>query len=109
MYIILTQCFPSRVGGIENLVSNLALSIGKKEKVLVMADQHHILLDTIFDSKHENKISVRRFGGIKFFRRRKKINELKLIIHSQKIQCIIADTWKSIELCAENLNAKIFL
>jgi len=106
MYIILTQCFPSRVGGIENLVSNLALSIGKKEKVLVMADQHHILLDTIFDSKHENKISVRRFGGIKFFRRRKKINELKLIIHSQKIQCIIADTWKSIELCAENLNAK---
>ena len=29
MYIILTQCFPSRLGGIESLVSNLALGLGK--------------------------------------------------------------------------------
>ena len=31
MIIILTQCFPSRLGGIESLVSNLALGLGKKE------------------------------------------------------------------------------
>ena len=44
MIIILTQCFPSRVGGIESLVSNLALSLGKKEKVIVFADHHHFFL-----------------------------------------------------------------
>ena len=35
MIIILTQCFPSRLGGIESLVSNLALGLGKKEKVML--------------------------------------------------------------------------
>ena len=46
MYLILTQCFPSRLGGIESLMSNLAINIGKKNKVLVFADQHHIKNDT---------------------------------------------------------------
>ena len=31
MIIVLTQCFPSRIGGIESLVSNLAIGLGKKE------------------------------------------------------------------------------
>ena len=105
MYIILTQCFPSRFGGIESLVSNLALNLGKKNNTIVFADQHHILRDSIYDNQHKDLISIRRFGGIKFFRRRKKIKELKLFIQSQKIECVIADTWKSIELCIEDLNA----
>ena len=104
MYIILTQCFPSRFGGIESLVSNLALNLGKKNNTIVFADQHHILRDSIYDNQHKDLISIRRFGGIKFFRRRKKIKELKLFIQSQKIQCVIADTWKSIELCIDDLN-----
>ena len=77
MYIILTQCFPGRIGGIESLVSNLALSIGKHNKVLVLADRYNIIHDSVFDNKHKEIISVRRYGGIKFFRRRKKIRELK--------------------------------
>ena len=106
MYIILTQCFPSRVGGIESLISNLAKSIGKNNKVIVFADQHHILHDIIFDNKHKNSMTVRRYGGIKFFRRRKKNKELKLFTQNEKIQCVIADTWKSIELSVDDLNAK---
>ena len=105
MYIILTQCFPSRFGGIESLVSNLALNLGRKNNTIVFADQHHILRDSIYDNQHKDLISIRRFGGIKFFRRRKKIKELNLFIQSQKIECVIADTWKSIELCIEDLNA----
>ena len=31
MILILTQCFPSRLGGIESLVSNLSLALSKKE------------------------------------------------------------------------------
>ena len=106
MYVVLAQCFPSRVGGIENLVSNLAISIGKNNKVLVLADRYHFLHDTIYDNKHKDRITVRRYGGMKFFRRRKKIKDLKLFIQSHQIQCVIADTWKSIELCIDDLHAQ---
>ena len=103
MYIILTQCFPSRVGGIESVVSNLALSLGKKNKVIILADRHHIFYDAIFDNKHKDNIVVRRFGGLKFFRRRRKIKELKLLIKSSQAKLVIADTWKSLELCIDYL------
>ena len=101
MYLILTQCFPSRLGGIESLMSNLAINIGKKNKVLVFADQHHIKNDTKYDIQHQNLINIKRFSGIKFLRRRKKAKEVKKIIHSHFIECVIADTWKSLELCID--------
>tara|TARA_Y100000588_G_C13519018_1_gene612723 strand:+ start:50 stop:532 length:483 start_codon:yes stop_codon:yes gene_type:complete len=103
MYIILTQCFPSRLGGIESLVSNLALNLGESGEVLVLADRHNFFQDSIFDIKNQDKITIRRYGGIKFFRRRKKVKELDYIIKSKKVEYVIADTWKSIELCADNL------
>tara|TARA_Y100000590_G_C15650672_1_gene988619 strand:+ start:481 stop:1575 length:1095 start_codon:yes stop_codon:yes gene_type:complete len=104
MYLILTQCFPSRVGGIESLVSNLALSIAKKKKVIVLADQHHIIYDSIYDNKYKDKLLIRRYRGFKYFRRRKKVSDLNLFIKSKKIELVISDTWKSLELCVENLN-----
>jgi len=97
MILFLTQCFPSRVGGIESLVSNLALELSKNEKIIVYADSHNAIKDTIFDNKHKNQIVVRRFGGIKFFRRRKKIKEIKPIIESKKIKLVMSDSWKSLE------------
>ena len=33
MILILTQCFPSRIGGVENLISNLSLSLSNSEKI----------------------------------------------------------------------------
>ena len=60
MYIFLTQCFPSRLGGIESLVSNLALSLGKKEKVIVFADRHHLFYDAIYDNQHKKHIIVKK-------------------------------------------------
>ena len=104
MYIILTQCFPSRIGGIESVVSNLALSLGKKNKVIILADRHHIFYDAIFDNQHKDKILVRRVGGIKFFRRRKKIKEIKPFIESRQVSLVIADSWKSLELGIDFLN-----
>ena len=55
MILILTQCFPSRLGGIESLISNLALGLSKKEKVIVFADLNHVLNDAIFDEKYRIK------------------------------------------------------
>ena len=40
MIIILTQCFPPRVGGIENLIENLSLELSTTHEVLVLADQY---------------------------------------------------------------------
>ena len=33
MYLILTQCFPSGFGGVESLIGNLALNIGKNNVI----------------------------------------------------------------------------
>ena len=41
MIIILTQCFPSRVGGIETLMYNLALHLSRSKDVIVLADQQN--------------------------------------------------------------------
>jgi len=106
MILILTQCFPSQLGGIESLVSNLALGLSKSEKVIVLADRHQVSYDAVFDNCHKDKILVRRFGGIKFFRRRKKNKEIKSFIESQKISLVIADSWKSLEFSIDYLNIK---
>ena len=106
MIIILTQSFPSRLGGIENLVSNLALGLSKKEKVIVFADRHNFFYDTMYDNEYKDQIIVRRTSGIKFFRRRKKIKELKIFIESQQVKLVIADSWKSLELGIDYLNEK---
>ena len=54
MYIFTTQCFASRVGGTEDLMTNLALSIADKHEVAVFADQHFYIQDEIFDSNNES-------------------------------------------------------
>ena len=99
MIAVLTQCFPSRVGGIESLMSNLSLCLSNKYEVVVFADSYNFFQDAIYDNKVKNNLLIRRTGGIKFFRRRKKIKELKPLLLSGKISCVIADSWKSLELC----------
>ena len=103
MILILTQCFPSRQGGIENLISNLALNLSKKNKVVVFADQQNFLYDSIYDNQHKDRIITKRFSGIKFFRKRKKAKEVKFFIKNNNIKLILADTWKSFELCIDFL------
>jgi len=106
MIVILTQCFPSRTGGIESLISNLALGLSKDNKVIVFADRHHLFLDAIYDIKVKDDFLVRRTSGLKFFRRRRKIKEFKSFILSGKVTCVIAESWKSLELCIDLLNNK---
>ncbi len=104
MIIILTQCFPPRVGGIENLIENLSFELSKYYEVLVLADQYDTSEDNLYDSNLKNNITIKRFGGIKFFRKRKKILDLKKYLKSKKITCVIGDSWKSFELCVDILN-----
>ena len=103
MIAILTQCFPSRIGGIESLISNLAMGLSKVCEVVVFADKYDLVLDTKYDNKVSKFFLVNRTSGIKFLRRRKKIKSLEKFILSNKIDCVIADSWKSFELSIELL------
>ena len=106
MILILTQCFPSRIGGVENLISNLSLSLSNSQKIIVFADSHHLTNDAQYDNLYKNRITVYRTGGIKFLRRRKKIKEVKNFIESNEVKLIIADSWKSLEIGIDYFNNK---
>ena len=60
MIVILTQCFPSRFGVIESLISNLSINLGKKKDVTVLADSYNNILDTNFDKKHSKIIKIQK-------------------------------------------------
>ena len=104
MIIILTQCFPPRIGGIENLIENLSLELSKHHDVLVLADQNDNILDKLYDDKLKNKLKIKRIGGIKFLRKRRKLKELKKIINKNKVLCVIGDSWKSFESTINFIN-----
>ena len=104
MIIILTQCFPSRIGGIESLLENLSLELSKTHKVIVLADKHNKIKDKYYDERQQNNLSIKRFGGIKFLRKRLKSYYLKKILLSHKVSCVIGDSWKSFELTINLIN-----
>ncbi len=105
MIIILTQCFPPTIGGIENLIENLSIELSKTHKVLVLADQHDKKNDNYYDAKYDPHLVIKRISGIKFFRKRKKLSELKKLLSSNKISHVIGDSWKSFELTIDTLNS----
>ena len=105
MIIILTQCFPPAIGGIESLIENLSVELSKTYDVLVLADEHDKKNDSYYDSKYNDTLSITRISGIKFFRKRKKLSVLKKLLSSNKISHVIADSWKSLELTINILNS----
>ncbi len=106
MYLILTQCFASRIGGIEDLMTNFSLNLAIRENVKVFADQNLIAQDEIFDRKNANSLEVFRYGGIKFFRQRKKSRDVMTFIENNEIKAVVSDTWKSLEYCINYLKDK---
>ena len=72
MIAVLTQCFPSRIGGIESLISNLSLCLSDKYKVVVFADRHHLFFDAIYDNKVKKKINYKKNRRYKVFSKKKK-------------------------------------
>ena len=75
MIIILTQCFPPRVGGIENLLENLSFELSKTHEVVVLADQYNKSKDALYDVSHKKNFLIKRIDGLKFFRKRKKLSD----------------------------------
>ena len=92
MFLILTQCFPPSVGGIESLMNGLARTLVAHGKVVVYADGH------AYEGDLTAPFTVQRFGGFKPWRRRIKASAATKICRTENIHAIFCDSWKSAEL-----------
>jgi len=93
MIIITTQCFPPKLGGIENLMGGLAQSLAAQGmSVKVYAD----VAGNSGDMIHEG-YELQRFGGFKPLRRLRKAMVVTRESRRADVQGIFADSWKSIE------------
>mgnify|MGYP001269302487 FL=1 len=98
MYLIVTRSFPPELGGMQSLMWGLTKEMSKNFMIKVFADyqENH----KKFDSK-EN-FSIERVGGIKFLRKIRKAHLVNDFLKKNKVQRIIADHWKSLELIKTN-------
>ena len=94
MYLIVTRSFPPEIGGMQNLMWGLANELSKNYMVKVFADymEDHKKFD------EQVSYSIERVGGIKLLRKYRKAQLINEFIKENKIEGIIADHWKSLEL-----------
>ena len=94
MYLIVTRSFPPELGGMQSLMWGLAKEMSKNFMIKVFADyqENHKEFD------QQVNFSIERVGGIKFLRKIRKAQLINEFIRKNKVQGIIADHWKSLEL-----------
>ena len=98
MYLIVTRSFPPEVGGMQNLMWGLTNELSKHYMLRVFADYRENHKD--FDEKVS--FSIERVGGIKLLRKYRKAQLINEFIKENKVEGIIADHWKSLELIKTN-------
>ena len=98
MYLIVTRSFPPELGGMQNLIWGLSKELSKNIMIKVFAD--HIEGHKYFDE--QASFSIERVGGIKLLRKYRKAHLINEFIKENKIEGIIADHWKSLELIKTN-------
>ena len=99
MFLVVTRSFPPELGGMQNLMWGLTNSIAKYNLTKVFADyqENHKEVDDCVS------FSIEWVSGAKLFRKYRKaylVNEF--INKNKKVECIIADHWKSLELIKSN-------
>ena len=94
MYIIITRSFPPEIGGMQNLMWGLTNELSKDYMLKVFADyyENHKTFD------EQVSFSIERVGGIKLLRKYRKAQLINEFIKKNKVNGIIADHWKSLEL-----------
>ena len=98
MYLIITRAFPTEIGGIQSLMWGLTKEMSKNFMIKVFADYHENHKE--FDKKVN--FSIERIKGIKFLRKIRKAQLIDEISKEKKINGIIGDHWKSLELIKTN-------
>ena len=94
MYLIVTRAFPPELGGMQSLMWGLTKEMSKNFMIKVFADYQENHKE--FDNKES--FSIERVGGIKFLRKIRKAQLINEFLKENKVQGIIADHWKSLEL-----------
>ena len=94
MYIIVTRTFPPELGGMQSLMWGLSREMSKNFMIKVFADyyENHKNFD------EQASFSIERVGGIKFLRKIRKAQLINEFIKDNKVEGVIADHWKSLEL-----------
>ena len=98
MYLVVTRSFPPELGGMQSLMWGLTKEMSKNFMIKVFADYQENHKE--FDEK-EN-FSIERVGGIKFLRKIRKAQLINEFLKENKVQGVIADHWKSLELIKTN-------
>ena len=98
MYLIVTRSFPPELGGMQSLIWGLSRELSKNFMIKVFAD--YIENHKTFDE--QASFSIERVGGIKLLRKYRKAQLINEFIKENKIEGIIADHWKSLELIKSN-------
>jgi len=98
MYLIVTRSFPPELGGMQSLMWGLSRELSKNFMIKVFAD--YIENHKTFDE--QASFSIERVGGIKLLRKYRKAHLVNEFIKENKIEGIIADHWKSLELIKSN-------
>mgnify|MGYP001447253248 CR=1 FL=1 len=98
MYLIVTRSFPPELGGMQSLMWGLSRELSKNFMIKVFAD--YIENHKTFDE--QASFSIERVGGIKLLRKYRKAQLINEFIKENKIEGIIADHWKSLELIKTN-------
>ena len=98
MYLIITRSFPPEVGGMQNLMWGLTRELSKNYMLKVFADY----FENHEDFDKQVSFSIERVGGIKLLRKYRKAQLINEFIKDNKIEGIIADHWKSLELIKTN-------
>ena len=98
MHLIITRSFPPELGGMQNLMWGLAKELSKNYMIRVFADYHE--KHKTFDE--QVSFSIERVGGIKLLRKYRKAHLVNEFIKENKVETVIADHWKSLELIKTN-------
>ena len=98
MYLIVTKSFPPEIGGMQNLMWGLANELSKSYMIKIFADyyENHKSFD------EQVSFSIERVGGIKLLQKYRKAHLINEFTKENKIEGIIADHWKSLELLKTN-------
>jgi len=93
MFLISTRNFPPDIGGIQNLMEGLSVSLLNHGPVKVFADNFEN--SEVYDQN--SKLNIQRVSGFKIFRKYRKANLVKEFINNNNVRAAFFDHWKSIE------------
>ena len=93
MFVISTRNFPPDIGGMQNLMGGLSLSLLKHGPVKVFAEK--TIEENNFDKK--SGLDLTRVSGFKIFRKYRKANLIKEFSLKNSVRAFFFDHWKSIE------------